>query len=74
MTPQEGLLIYHLSAQINTKKFLIAYPTALLKNNPGLPLSHRVFLRGEIEKLEDEILVLKRQLGCAQKHTFSVHA
>ena len=47
---------------------------ALLKDNPELPLSHRVFLRGEIEKLEEEILELKRQLGCAQKHTLSVHA
>ena len=74
MTTQEGLLIYHLSAQINIKKFLIAYPKALLKDNPGLPLSYRVFLRGEIEKLEGEILGLKRQLGCAQKSTFSVHA
>ena len=73
MTTQEGLLIYHLSAQINIKKFLLAYPKALLKDSPGLSLSCRVFLRGEIEKLEDEILALKRQLGYAQKHTLSVH-
>lgn len=74
MTTQEGLLVYHLSAEINIRKFLLAYPRALLKDSSGLPHSSRVFLRGEIEKLEDEILVLKRRLGYAQKHTLSVHA
>jgi len=73
MTPQEGLLVYHLSAQISDKKLLLIYPSTLLKDNPGLPHSCRVFLRGEIGIIEDEILSLKRKLGYASKHTLSVH-